>query len=280
VWNGFTAPGWIMAVVWAAFWVIAARWYEDIPVEERVFEPPPVLASGAVTPATAGSKDEGAIALQETSVPRLQNTQLSPSPPYRMTSQQWGVVACMCWFAMTCFFILGAWESNLPVFGASTPPLHWSPTAAGNFIALGGITTFPFLALNLLLARRTQDRQILALGTALGLAALLTFLALLRAGKLNYGAVFMCWWAVALGFNVSSTVTMSTLSKQLPPQWNGRTSLAIQYSNYTGRVTGAIWGGSGVVVGMRNYVGLQIALVGAGAVLFVGLWRDLKTKMG
>jgi len=47
-----------------------------------------------------------------------------------------------------------------------------------------------------------------------------------------------------------------------------------------GRVTGAIWGGSGVIVGMKNYVGLQIAFVGIGSVLFSTLWRDLKAKTG
>lgn len=223
---------------------------------------------------SVGSEDE------KSSADPVASPQTVQPPPYRMTYQQWGVVVCMCWFAMTCFFILGAWESNIPVFGADTPNFHWSPFAAGNFIALGGITAFPFLILNFILAKRIQDRKILAFGSGLGLSGLLIFLSLLKAGKLNYGSVFVCWWAVALGFNVASTVTISTLSKQLPPSWNGRTSLAIQYSNYTGRVTGAIWGGSGVRVGMLNYVGLEIALVGVGAVLFIALWRDLKTKMG
>jgi hypothetical protein len=54
----------------------------------------------------------------------------------------------------------------------------------------------------------------------------------------------------------------------------------IQYSYYTGRVTGAIWGGAGVKIGMLNYVGLEIAFIGIGAVLFMGLWRDLKAKTG
>ncbi|GLB41376.1 putative MFS general substrate transporter [Lyophyllum shimeji] len=276
VWNGYTAPGWVMAGVWAAFWVLAARWYED---EDCVIAGARTRAAG-VAPLDTTAPEGQDIALQETDA---SGAQPSPLPtPYRMTPQQWGVVLCMCWFSMICFFILGAWESNLPVFGASTPRLHWSPTAAGNFIALGGISAFPFLILNLLLARRTPDRHILALGTSLGLSALLTFLLLLlrSPARLSYPVLFVCWWGVALGFSSATTVTMSTLSKQLPPVWNGRTSLAIQYSNYLGRVTGAVWGGSGVAVGMRNYVGLQIALVGVGAVLFVGLWRDLKTKTG
>ncbi|KAG5637400.1 hypothetical protein H0H81_004708 [Sphagnurus paluster] len=263
IWNGFTAPAWVMVGVWSVFWVLAALWYEDAP------------SAPAPTPISNAADD---IVPEEITA--------SPAPPlptpYILTTQQWGVIACMCWFAMTCFFILGAWESNLPVFGAATAQLHWTPFSAGNFIALGGITTFPFLMLNFVLARRTQDRLILASGTFLGLAALVVFLVLLstRGHAVNYGSLFFCWWAVALGFNLATTVTMSTLSKQLPAHWNGRTSLAIQYSNYTGRVAGAVWGGSGVAVGMRGYVGLQIALVGVGAVLFIGLWRDLKTKVG
>ncbi|KAG6853392.1 hypothetical protein C0991_004793 [Blastosporella zonata] len=269
VWNGFTAPAWVMAGVWVIFWAVAWRYYEDIPPEQRAFEGAPAL------PANAEVVSLQDLAYAQQSMPRA-------SLPFRLAPRQWGVVLCMCWFAMTCFFILGAWESNMPVFGASTPRFHWSPFAAGNFLALGGATTFPFLALNLFFARRTQDRLILALGVTLGLSALITFIGLLSAGgeALNYGAVFMCWWAVALGFNLASTVTMSTLSKQLPPRWNGRTSLAIQYSNYTGRVAGAVWGGSGVAVGMRGYIGLQIGLVGVGVALSMGLWRNLKTKMG
>ncbi|KAG5718218.1 hypothetical protein E4T56_gene1599 [Termitomyces sp. T112] len=270
VWNGFTAPAWVMAGVWVLFWALVWRYYEDIPLERRTFQtaPEPLAAGDVITLQDAAT-------VTQTTNPRL-------SLMFQLTLQQWGAVLCMCWFAMTCFFILGAWESNIPVFGASTPPFHWSPFAAGNFLALGGATTFPFLILNLLLARRTQDRLILALGTTLGSGGLIIFLGLLGAGEkaLNYGAVFVCWWTVALGFNLASTVTMSTLSKKLPPKWNGRTSLAIQYSNYIGRVTGAVWGGSGVAVGMRNYVGLQIGLVGVGTILSLSLWRTLKTRMG
>ena len=35
-----------------------------------------------------------------------------------------------------------------------------------------------------------------------------------------------------------------------------------------------------MIVGMKNYVGLQIAFVGIGSVLFSTLWRDLKAKTG
>ena len=81
---------------------------------------------------------------------------------FPMTRQQLGVTVTMCWFAMTCFFILGAWEANIPVFTSSDSPMnpfHFSPFAAGNFIALGGVCTFPLLFANLFIARRIQDRH-------------------------------------------------------------------------------------------------------------------------
>ena len=188
-----------------------------------------------------------------------------------MSGAQWGVTATMCWFAMTCFHILGAWEANIPVFTSShlrSNPFHFTPFAAGNMIALGGACTIPFLLLNLHFARRVQDRHTLALGTSVGLAGLLIATAILRAEKVNYGSFFVAWFLVALGFNIASTVTLSLLSKQLPGEWNAKISLVIQYSNYTGRVCGAVWGGAGVKVGMLNYVGLQIGIVGIGALMF------------
>ncbi|KAG2136474.1 major facilitator superfamily domain-containing protein [Suillus bovinus] len=284
IFNGYTSLGWIMAGIYAGFWVLVAKYFEDIP------QPPTIIESQSASDSNAlilssdvkGGDREASSGYRSASATR-------PASPvdesFRaqlslITLSQWGVIACMCWFAMLCFFILGSWEANLPVFGAAAENFHWSPFAAGNFIALGGITCFPFLLFNLLAARRTQDRKLLAFGTVLGLAGLIIFISILRTGKVNYGSLFACWWSVALGFNLATTVTLSLLSKQLPPEWNGRTSMAIQYSNYTGRVTGAIWGGSGVSVGMLNFVGLEIAMVGIGAVLFTTLWRDLKTKTG
>ncbi|KAJ7574829.1 major facilitator superfamily domain-containing protein [Mycena floridula] len=255
VFNGFTSPGWIMAFVWAIFWILTLYFYEDPP---------------AVNPAIEITE------ISETSGVQRPRVSFFSS----LTLGQWGTIFCMCWFALTCFFILGAWESNLPVFGASFDKFRWSPFAAGNFIALGGITTFPFLIVNLFVARRIQDRKILSFGTALGSAGLIVFLSLLKTNHVNYVGTFFCWWAVALGFNVASTVTTSLLSKQLDPKWNAWSSLAIQYSNNAGRVFGAVWGGSGLVVGMPNYIGLELGLVGIGAMLFTCFWRDLKARPG
>jgi len=270
-----------MATVWAAFWVCAIKWYEDPPVEpEQVFElqTPNSIPSPPSKPGGSGHDANIPVSFN----PQTEAASLSPSPrmTHIMSLPQWGVVICMCWFSMSCFFILGAWEANLPVFGASDPTFYWSPYAAGNFIALGGICAFPFLLANLFIARRIQDRHLLAFGTALGLAGLVILVSLLQTHRISYGTLFVSWWSVALGFNLASTVTVSLLSKQLPARWNGRSSLAIQYSNYMGRVTGAVWGGSGVKVGMTSYAGLEMGLVGIGTVLFCVLWRDLKAKKG
>ena len=47
-----------------------------------------------------------------------------------------------------------------------------------------------------------------------------------------------------------------------------------------GDVVGSVWGGAGVKVGMLNYLGLEIALIGISAILFMTLWREMKAKTG
>ncbi|KAK7696389.1 hypothetical protein QCA50_001043 [Cerrena zonata] len=284
VFNGFTSPAWLMAAVWAAFWALTQVYFEDVQEETPTTVEPPamemeVIANAGSSSATPADSKKSLVTAQVTNVEHGS----IPHEPFKMTAPQWGVTVTMCWFAMTCFFILGAWEANIPVFTGSDSqlnPFHFSPFAAGNLIALGGVCTFPFLLANVFLARRFQDRYTLAVGTFLGSTGLFVMLAILNTRSVNYASLFMSWFLVALGFNLSSTVTLSLLSKQLPGKWNTRTSMVIQYSNYTGRVTGAIWGGSGVSVGMLNYVGMQIAIVGIGAILFSTLWRNLKAKTG
>ncbi|KAL1749293.1 major facilitator superfamily domain-containing protein [Schizophyllum fasciatum] len=249
VWNGYTAPGWVTAGAWVAFAVFAYFKFTDV-------------------------KDApAAVALHHPARPPPH----SP-PKFKLGLRQWGVLITMMYWSMTCFLVLGAWESNIPIFTAAA--LGYSPYAAGNFIALGGVATVPFLLLNTRFSRRVQDRTILAAGSALGLAGVLLALGLLAAGRVSFGAYLACWFLVALGFNLASTCTVALLSKQFPPEWNGRLSMAIQYSNYTGRVSGALLGGAGVSMGMKNFMGVQLAVIGFGAVLYMTLWRELKAKMG
>ncbi|KAI0643242.1 MFS general substrate transporter [Trametes meyenii] len=286
VFNGFTSPTWIMALIWVIFWVFVAVFYEDVPKpapsssQDIALQPMPAhISADSADKDKSDDEEPTRVTAAQVEVP----TAPSSPPRHRMSKAQWGVTATMCWFAMTCFFILGAWEANIPVFTSShlrSNPFHFSPFAAGNLIALGGACTMPFLLLNLHFARRVQDRHTLATGTSIGLAGLLVALAILGEEKVNYGSLFICWFLVALGFNIASTVTLSLLSKQLPGEWNGRISLAIQYSNYSGRVTGAVWGGAGVKVGMLSYVGMQVAIVGIGGIMFMTLWKQLKAKTG
>lgn len=299
VFNGYTAPTWVLAGVWAVFWVFSALCFEDVPAVSRTaqdIELQPVQLQqdslrdddkkAVMTQEDAAPTEAGPSAIQndsQTIEQRSSSPDLGEPQQIRMSGPQWGVTATMCWFAMTCFFILGAWEANIPVFTGSDStlnPFHFSPTAAGNLIALGGISSLPFLVANVFVARRVQDRHTLAVGTSIGLAGLLIAIAIMSSRTVTYGSLFVCWFLIALGFNLSSTVTLSLLSKQLPGQWNSRISMAIQYSNYTGRVTGAVWGGAGVKIGMLSFVGMQVALVAVGAVMFMTLWRNLKAKTG
>ncbi|KAJ7736586.1 hypothetical protein DFH07DRAFT_779656 [Mycena maculata] len=151
----------------------------------------------------------------------------------RLTNRQWGMVISMLWSSMSSFFILGSWESNIPMFTAAV--FHYTPYAGGNFIALGGISALPFL-----LARPGH-----ACRSAVGMSGLLLTLVLLATNSIVFGSFYACWFLVALGFNLASTCTLSLLSKQLPGVWNGRTSMMIQCSNIFGRLTGAILGGAG-----------------------------------
>ena len=286
VFNGYTSPGWVMAGVWLAFWAVIAVLFDDVPsrrggrnasrvssrIDGRGTTTTPrgdVMMAGEAeaTAAPAGSAQD-----------QDQDQDTSPDDVLaepNISARQWAVAATMCWFAMTCFFVLGAWEANIPIFAART--FGASPFAAGNLIALGGVCTFPFMFANVVLARRVQDRYILAVGCALGLLGLLVAIG---AGRLTLGSLFACWFFVALGFNLASTVTLSLLSKQMPHAWNGKISLFIQYSNYSGRVCGAVWGGAGVDVGMTRYLGLQLALLGIGGLMFMTLWKEMKAKTG
>ncbi|KAJ7651414.1 major facilitator superfamily domain-containing protein [Roridomyces roridus] len=258
VFNGYTSPGWVTSSFWVFFAIASTYLFRDLPKPHRLF-----TSNSVEAPPPTTSEPE----------PQFSITQL--------TAQQWGIIASMCWSSMTCFFILGAWESNIPVFTASHPSFHYSPYSAGNFIALGGIATVPFLLGSIRYSPRFQDRTTLAVGSAIGSLGLFLTLICLLTDKIVFASLYISWFLVALGFNLASTCTLSLLSKQFSgPEWNVRTSLAIQYSNYAGRVTGAILGGAGVSMGMRNYVAVQIGVVGVGALLHMTFWKELKAKTG
>ncbi|KAH9954797.1 major facilitator superfamily domain-containing protein [Russula dissimulans] len=305
VFNGYTSPGWVMAAVWLVFWAIVAVLFEDVPRRDssaRASSRTAAREAAQVSSMPRTGKDMttkgvtfplsplGAMEEQAVTSP----SKIEPAPAQGdflgeddddgaaqqqpICARQWAVTATMCWFAMTCFFVLGAWQVNIPVFSAHA--FRASPFAAGNLIALGGVCILPFMLMNVMLARRVQDRYILAAGCALGLVGLLVALVIVAAGCATLARLFVAWFFVALGFNLASTVTLSLLSKQMPHSWNGRISLFIQYSTYVGRVCGAVWGGAGVDVGMTRYLGLQLFLLGIGGSMSIILWKEMNAKTG
>jgi len=264
VFNGYTSPGWVTSLVTLFFTIASLYLFEDLPKPHRFFSSNSVElgASSAAAPTSAVPAE---VPVEQYGI-------------WQLNRQQWGVIISMCWSSMSCFFILGSWESNIPIFTAAA--FNYTPYAAGNFIALGGIATLPFLLASVRYSPRFQDRTTLATGSVIGLTGLVLALVLLATDRVVFGSFYVCWVLVALGFNLASTCTLSLLSKQLPNEWNARTSVAIQYSNYCGRVTGAILGGAGVQMGMKNYIAVQIGVVGIGALLHLTFWKQLKAKTG
>ncbi|KAJ7869536.1 membrane transporter [Mycena leptocephala] len=262
---GFSNQSRMVTSFITVFFTIASLYlFEDLPKPHRFFSSnSPELGAG--TTPTSASPARAEVPAEQYGIRQL-------------SRQQWGVIISMCWSSMSFFFILASWESNIPIFTAVA--FNYTPYAAGNFIALGGITTVPFLLASVRYSPRFQDRATLATGSAIGLAGLVMTLVLLATDRVVFGSFYVCWVLVALGFNLASTCTLSLLSKQLPDEWNSRTSVAIQYSNYCGRVTGAILGGAGVQMGMKNYIAVQISIIGVGVFLHLTLWKQLKAKTG
>ncbi|KAF8991308.1 hypothetical protein BDQ17DRAFT_1413745 [Cyathus striatus] len=228
----------------------------------RFFEDVPKVSSGT----RARRPAIGEIEMNSLAV----NVANEPPPSFfALTLQQKCVLLCMCYYSTAYFFILSSWECNIPVFTEAT--LGYTPYQAGNFIAIGAAVAYPFLFLNVRYAYRFQDRVILATGASLGLLGLLILLAILTTDTVNFGrsSSHGSWWHWA-----------STLPAPMPGNWNTKASMAIQYSNYIGRVTGAIMGGAGVKIGMEKYAAIQIAMIGIGIVMQLVLWTELKAKTG
>ena len=90
IFNGYTSPGWLMACVWIVFWICVVVWFEDVPSSQSA------TLEGLELPNFSDDCNKEAIVSSEAS-----------EVPTAVTLGQWGVIICMCWFAMTCFFILG-----------------------------------------------------------------------------------------------------------------------------------------------------------------------------
>jgi hypothetical protein len=171
-------PAWVMVVAWTVYWICLTKWFEDPILQQRLVE----LSTLGLSAGSSGRLADSNSSLHTVTV-RVTATQshslslraepevevqqpISSVALSKMTLPQWGVTFTMCWFSMTCFFVLGAWEANLPVFGApGAGPFEWSPFAAGNFIALGGICAFPVLVGNVShVSVRTVPKSLMTCG--------------------------------------------------------------------------------------------------------------------
>lgn len=86
IFNGYTAPGWVMAGVWAVFWFASAKLFKD------VHKPTPPMAlvetPNLQTPAPSSLEDLAQESAQD----------IGNSDTQRVTRRQWGVIICMCWY--------------------------------------------------------------------------------------------------------------------------------------------------------------------------------------
>ncbi|KAH8826912.1 major facilitator superfamily domain-containing protein [Flagelloscypha sp. PMI_526] len=273
VFNGYTGPGWLIASTYVVLTAMTLALFQDPAEGTKPLFLLRQLIRRHYSPRTSSDPSS-----RQAHVQNRDNTEHSPLPTERLSWKQKGVLVTMLWFAMTNYFILSGFETNIPVYTSTL--LNYSPYNAGNFIAAGAIVTFPFLLVNMRYSRLIQDRVTLALGCSIGTIGLVAMMVLLRLDRVTRESLFLVWVLVALGFNVASTCTLSLLSKQLPAGWNNRLSMAIQYSTYVGRVLGALWGGAGVTVGMDKFIGLHLTFVGIGTCLYLALWKNLKAKTG
>ncbi|SPO31142.1 uncharacterized protein UTRI_05211_B [Ustilago trichophora] len=282
LWNGFTASGWLMAGIFALFFVATWLVCKD-PAVDAVASQQVEVELGAVSTTDAASKPSAnKDARQEEPTLRSMMRDLDATQKFS--------VATMCWFSMVNFLVLGAWEANIPVFGHLR--FGWSEYNAGNVIALGGLATMPILFALVFAAKYVQDRLILAAGLLLGLLGLCLHMGTLESRaksavdqlgnlrELNFGSFFTSWFLVALGYNMLTTVTLSLLSKQIPAKYNELTSTVIQLSNYSGRISGALWGSTIYQVGQFGIVSLELAVTLIGTCLIGFMWRKMDVGRG
>ena len=235
VFNGFTSPGWLMAASWLLFWGAVTLFFEDVHGATSVTRPSYTSGIELQSPRSQPQEPPTDLPSPQFSRPTSFSQGVDEREVFVLGPSQWGVIVTMCWFAMTCFFILGSWEANIPVFAASSESsLGYSPFRSGNLIAIGGATAFPLLLANIFVGKMVQDRVTLAAGSFVGMVGLIVFEALLvKSSKgITFATLLVPWMFVALGFNLSTTCTLSLLSKKFPGEWNARISTIIQCSNY------------------------------------------------
>ncbi|KAJ0408967.1 hypothetical protein P43SY_002846 [Pythium insidiosum] len=238
--NGNTYPAHIMALVWLGYWGAVRLGFQEVPSR------------------TQDDIDE----IKQTNVFRA------------LTRANWITTCSMSLVAFTVFFVLGAWESNIPIVGDHE--WRWNDTDSGVFIAAGGLLSFAFILPVTWHAKRFQDRLILLLGLSLALLGALVH----TIGPLTRAAYGVAWFFVCWGMNLSSTITLSLTSKTLPDVLSDKAAITIQLSNYSGRLLGAIWGTAGESVGAEWIGRLDLLLTLLSALSLVSFWGLFKAHTG
>ncbi|XP_024545245.1 uncharacterized MFS-type transporter C330.07c-like [Selaginella moellendorffii] len=186
----------------------------------------------------------------------------------------------MSYTAFVIFFELGSWETSIPIY--SWKKFGYDAFEAGNFIGLIGLGTVFLVATMPALAHKIQDRLWLAAGCFLGLAGIVANYILLggNSGHMNFPSYAAQWFVVCLGFNTASSITLSLLSKNLGNKSSDRAAIAVQLSNYSGRLLGAIWGTAADMVGDRGVALGQLLVATVAMVGIIAMWRFLRAQRG
>ncbi|KAJ6545761.1 hypothetical protein B0H19DRAFT_1267125 [Mycena capillaripes] len=127
--RNFHSPGWVTSFITVFFSIGSLDLFHDLPKPHRFF--------------SSNSVELGAGLALDSAPPVPAEVPVEEYGIWQLSEQQWGVIISMRWSSMSCFFVLGAWDSNIPIFTAAA--FNYTPYAAGSFIALGGIATLPFL---------------------------------------------------------------------------------------------------------------------------------------
>ncbi|KAI9003126.1 major facilitator superfamily domain-containing protein [Gaertneriomyces semiglobifer] len=266
--NGYTVPGWVMAGVWTGYWLAVKVWFKDVPSQE---------------PKAAGEEinlEEGELTERDSAG----DVKVEIHKHHKNTTRAALLLGgLMSYLAFVVFFELGSWEANIPIYGGRQFSFtHWD---AGNFIGLIGLGSFVLMIPLTMYARRYQDRTILMLGIVLALVGVSVHAALLSISNsdgvhVTLATFGIAWFLVCWGLNLASTITLSLMSKVLPESVADKGALAVQLSNYTGRLLGAIWGTTSEKIGDEGLVWGQFALICVGWLGIIMAWTKLRAKTG
>lgn len=97
-----------MAAVWAAFGIASAFLFEDVPrtapAVQSIIEPEDAIPMEpiSISPSKEDVTETRRSVEEGRDIPELSSPASLPDHVYRPSAGQWGVVATMCWFSMTC----------------------------------------------------------------------------------------------------------------------------------------------------------------------------------